>query len=120
MNIHIFAPTEKRDTWQPRMGVIGWEGDDLYFAACVAGMFDAEALAICTLNNIPAFLAEGTVLVPEKFARLEAPERSVAYDAVRQAALRFRNSTPAYVIERGEQKDGVLSQVANTVGNSGG
>ncbi len=72
------------------MGTFGWKGDDLYIPASAAGMSDKGALMCLGFDGQPACFAGDVLLIPEKWARQEAPEMNDVYDAIRRRAMEVR------------------------------
>lgn len=93
-------PNKPPKGWKRKMGVFGWDGDELYIPACAAGMGDAEAFLCCSYDGEELCQAEGTVLIRETWARREKPQRTDVFDAIRKRAMEIRASSPT---EKGQR-----------------
>ena len=94
MELFAMTPENPPKWWRKKMGVFGWEGDDLFISAFMAGMSETEATVCCAYDGEPLVQTEGTILVREEWARREKPEMIEALDAARRMALEMKRSHP--------------------------
>lgn len=99
MDIYTLKPLNKLPFWRKEMGVIGWEGDELFIPACAVGMTDAMAILCLGHDGQRVVMAEGTVLVPETWARKEKSDAQsqAVFDHFRRHAL-FARANPNGVL----------------------
>ncbi len=95
VEIYRFMPNKPKSGWQPEMGTIGWQGDNLFLPAGAAGMSDREALMCLGYDGTAACFAGDVLLIPEEWARREKPSRKDVYDAIRKRALEMREAGPS-------------------------
>jgi hypothetical protein len=93
VEIYRFTPDKPPKGWKRKMGIIGWQGDELYIPAGAAGMSDTEALLCLGYDGEPACFAFDVLLIREAWARREKPGRQNVYDAIRKRALEMRESS---------------------------
>jgi len=94
-NVNIFFLDEK-DAPRTRMGrvsFVGWQCDELFIPAAAAGISNNDALFYASYDMSPVHIFNGTVMVSERWARIENPKRTKLYDKILKLAIEARESS---------------------------
>jgi len=90
MKFYQFTPDNPPKKWKKKMGVIAWDGEDLYIPACNAGMSNNYAFICGSTDGEKVVAYKKSVFIREMWARKEKPGWSEVFDAIHKQALKVK------------------------------